>query len=133
MELLTTLAPRKLEALARPTGTREALSGAEETSLNQNLILAKLQAVRQLPADPSRVVGTHHDGFTQAPHALRLLRAEQMALAGMHPHDFARGRDLETFGRAAVRLQLEFYFCFSCHDCLAMNFPVAVLRLARSS
>jgi hypothetical protein len=52
--------------------------------------------------------------FFQAAHPVGLFGAEQVALAGMHAHHFPRGRNLEAFCGAAMRLELELLYLF-CH------------------
>jgi len=86
----------------RPAGTRYALPGTEKNS-NRNL-----DAVRQREPHIPHVRFIDGDGLAQLAHAARLLRAEQVAHAGMPAHEFA-GRGLfEALGSAAVRLQLHF-------------------------
>jgi hypothetical protein len=53
--------------------------------------------------------------FFQAAHPVGLFGAEQVALAGMHAHHFPRGRNLEAFCGAAMRLELELLYLF-CHE-----------------
>lgn len=68
------------------------------------------------------VAGRHFDLFAETAHALGLLGAQQVTLAGMMPHDFAGGSKLEALGSATMRFQ--FYLCsgFSGHSIPRMNF-----------
>src|SRR6185437_8268075 len=78
-------------------------------------------AVWQLEPDLRGIARRHFDLFLQPAHPLRLLRAEQMPLAGVHAHDFSRRSDLETLGRSSMGLQLNFLSRFSRHNSLTKS------------
>src|SRR5580698_5916938 len=100
----------------RPTVAGCALPG---TAKNQNHCLLLVYfpglSVRQHLVHVARIGRRNLLHFFQAAHAICLLRAQQVALAGMHAHHFARRRNFETFGGAAMRLKLQFLYFF-CHE-----------------
>ncbi len=92
--------PNSQDQNIRPAGPpwREyALPGAGMNYENETL------RVRQHPPDFLRVRRIHLDRPAQMAHALRLFRAQQMALERVRAHDFAGLRYAEALGGAAMR------------------------------
>src|SRR5580658_4258573 len=94
----------------RPAGPpwREcALPGAEITTEKKSL------CVRQHAPDFRRVSRVHLHRAAKMAHALRLLRAQQMAFERVRAHDLAAFRHSKALGGAAMRFQFaNFWFCF---------------------
>jgi hypothetical protein len=89
--------------IGKPAGRHPLRSARHGKNSNRNL-----DAVRQREPHIPHVRFTDGDGLAQLAHAARLLRAEQVAHAGMPTHEFAGRGLLEALGSAAVRLQLHF-------------------------
>jgi hypothetical protein len=64
---------------------------------------------KHLP-DGGNVSGADQRQFLQLAHAARSFGAHQVALAGVHPFDFAVRGDFETLSGAPMSLQLQFRF-----------------------
>jgi len=67
-------------------------------------------AVRQHLPDGGYVSGTNQRQLLQLAHAAGSLGAHKMALAGVHPFNFAVRGYLETLSGATMSLQLQFWF-----------------------
>jgi len=78
------------------------------------LVLRRHLAVRQHLVDVAGIRRMNLLHFLQAPHPVGFFGAQQVALAGMHTHDFSGRRDLEALGRAAMCLELKLLHLF-CH------------------
>jgi hypothetical protein len=67
-------------------------------------------AVREHLPDGGYVSGTDQRQLLQLAHATGSFGAHQVALAGMHPFDFAVRGDFEALPCAAVGFQFQFWF-----------------------
>jgi hypothetical protein len=86
--------------------------------------------VRQHLVDVFRVRGVYLPEFLQSAHAVGFLGAQQVPLAGVHPHDFSGRRDLEALGGSAMCLQLKLLYLF-CHESyLSRKFSGAAIAFA---
>ena len=95
--------PIAMKLRREPAGRHPLRSARHEKNLNR-----KLNAVRQREPNVRHVGLTHDGSLTKLAHAARLLRAQQMAHAGMPADKFSRRGLFEALGRSAVRLQLHF-------------------------
>jgi hypothetical protein len=84
--------------------------------LQQKRNYRKALAVRQLAMNLRRIAGRDLDLLSQAPHALGLLGAEQVALSGVPAHHFSRRRQLKSLRRASMGLRFDLCSWFSCHN-----------------
>jgi hypothetical protein len=93
-------------AAYRPAGTREALPGTMSRIEIRNSKIGETygenSAVREHLPDGGYVSGTDQRQLLQLAHAAWSFSAHQVALAGVHPFDFAVRGNLETLPGAAV-------------------------------
>ena len=113
-------------AIGKPAGRHPLRSAKHGKKSNQ-----KLNAVRQREPHIPHVRFADGDGLAQLAHSARLLRAEQVAHAGMPAHEFAGRGLLEALGCAAVRLQFHFLVLLhnSLFKSLAYAGPTEAVRL----
>ena len=112
----------------RPTVAGCALPGAAKNQKRYcvwcRLLTSSGLAVRQHLVNIARVGRMNFLQFFQAAHTVRLLRAEQVSLAGVHPHHFSRRSNLKALRGAAMRLELQLLYLLFCHRrFLSKSFP----------
>ncbi len=108
----------------RPAAAGYALPGSKKRLMQvpradqspQRKRLPLLDAVRKRAANARSIRRMHFHHFPKLAHAAGSLGSQQMALAGMRAHNFARRSHFEPLGGSAMRLQ--FHFLVLLHDVL---------------